>query len=468
MIARHANMAPFEPLPPSVIVLAAGKGTRMRSSRPKVLHEVGHRALLHHVLAVAAELKVRETIVVVGPDMEDVEQAARGFAPEVKIAQQARQLGTGDAVRAALPLIAAGHGDILVLFGDTPLIRPKTIKAMQEAKASGAAVIVLGFRPEDPASYGRLITKGAAAPLVLERIVEFADATADERSSSLCNSGIFLIDGIEIGSLLSDVKNDNAKGEYYLTDIVSLAARRGLRVLALEAEPDEVLGVNSRTDLAAAEAAFQARARARAMEEGSSLIAPDTVFFAADTGVGRDVVIGPHVVFGLGVTLGDEVFIDAFCHLAGTRVARGARVGPFARLRPGTEIGEGAHIGNFVEIKKAVIESGAKINHLSYIGDARVGAKANIGAGTITCNYDGIAKYETVIEAGAFIGSNSALVAPVTIGEGAYVGSGSVITKDVPKDALAIARGQQTVHEGWAARFRERDKRDVKNKKSKE
>jgi bifunctional UDP-N-acetylglucosamine pyrophosphorylase/glucosamine-1-phosphate N-acetyltransferase len=241
-----------------------------------------------------------------------------------------------------------------------------------------------------------------------------------------------------------------------------------LRVLALEAEPAEVLGVNSRADLATAEAAFQARARARAMEEGASLIAPDTVFFAADTRVGRDVVIGPHVVFGPGVTLGDEVTIEAFCHLVGARLGRGARIGPFARLRPGALIGEGAHIGNFVEIKKAVIASGAKVNHLAYIGDARIGAKANIGAGTITCNYDGIAKYETVIEAGAFIGSNSALVAPVTIGAGAYVGSGSVITKDVPKDALAVARGQQIVREGWAARFRQRGKLQTKDKKSKE
>lgn len=444
---------------PSIIVLAAGKGTRMRSKLPKVLHEVGRRPLLHHVLNTAAALYARETIVVVGPGMENVAAAAKVFAPEAKIAIQERQLGTGDAVRAALPRLSAKSGDVAVLFGDTPMIRPETIAQMRKVRAGGAAVVALGFRPADSAAYGRLVTKATGGGLLLERIVEHADATAEERAISLCNSGIFLIDAAKIESLLAGLKNNNAKGEYYLTDIVTIARGQGLKVVALEADPDEVLGINSRADLAAAEAAFQKRARTDAMTKGATLVAPETVYFAADTELGQDVIVAPHVVFGPGVKVEDDVSIEAFSHLEGARVARGARIGPFARLRPGAEIGESAHIGNFVEIKKSTIEQGAKVNHLTYIGDARVGAKTNIGAGTITCNYDGYTKHFTDIGSGAFIGSNTALIAPVRIGDGAYIGSGSVIAKDVGPDALALSRAQLVEKPGWAARFRDQKTR---------
>lgn len=459
-------MTPSDQSPLSIVVLAAGKGKRMRSSRPKVLHEVAHRPLLHHVLATAAELGAQETVVVVGLAMEEVGHAARAFAPGAKIALQERQLGTGDAVRAALPHWS-GKGDVLVLFGDTPLVTAETIRRMQAAKKDGAKIVVLGFRPKDPAAYGRLVTKGSGDALVLERIVELADASPQERAIGFCNSGIFLIDGGEIVGLVGALKSDNKQGEFYLTDIVGLANAADGRVLALAAGEEELLGVNSRADLAAAEGAFQRRARGAAMEAGATLVDPDTVYLAADTKLGRDVVIGPHVVFGLGVTIEDEATIEAFSHITGAHVAKGARVGPFARLRPGAKVGEGARVGNFVEVKNAVLDRGAKVNHLTYIGNAMIGAKANIGAGTITCNYDGFEKFETVIGAGAFVGSNSSLVAPVTIGEGAYVGSGSVITKDVPKDALAVARGRQETREGWAASFRERRGRE-KAKKAKE
>ncbi|MFO1186608.1 MAG: bifunctional UDP-N-acetylglucosamine diphosphorylase/glucosamine-1-phosphate N-acetyltransferase GlmU [Alphaproteobacteria bacterium] len=459
-------MTPPDHSPLSIVVLAAGKGKRMRSSRPKVLHEVARRPLLHHVLATAAELGARETIVVVGPGMEEVGAAARAFAPAAKIALQERQLGTGDAVRAALPLWSGG-GDVLVLFGDTPLVRTETIRRMQSTKGQGATIVVLGFRPKDPAAYGRLVTTRSGDALVLERVVEFADADAEERTIGFCNSGIFLIDGREIASLVGALTNDNKQGEFYLTDIVGIANSKRARVVALEADAEELLGINSRADLATAEAAFQRRARSAAMEAGVTLIDPDTVYFAADTVVGRDTVVGPNVVFGPGVAIGEDVTIEAFCHLTGAAIGRGARIGPFARMRPGARIGEDAHIGNFVEIKNSVIEQGAKANHLAYLGDAKIGEKTNIGAGTITCNYDGFEKFPTVIGAGAFVGTNASLVAPVTIGAGAYIGAGSVVTKDVPSDALAVARSKQEMREGWAASFRERRARE-KAKKAKE
>lgn len=440
---------------PSVIVLAAGKGTRMHSGLPKVLHEIGRRPLLHHVLATAEKLAPAEIIIVIGPGMEPVAQAAKAFAPGAKVVVQERQAGTGDAVRTALPALIAAAKDVLVLFGDTPLVRAETIEAMRKA-GQNAAVTVLGFRPADPGAYGRLVTKPAGELLLLERIVEFADASPSEREIALCNSGIFLIERKHLSALLSELRSDNAKGEFYLTDIAGIARRKGLQTVAIEAGAEEVLGVNSRVDLAAAEAAFQRRARQAAMEEGATLIDPDSVFFSADTIIGRDVIVGPNVVFGRAVTIDDGATIEAFCHLEGAHIASGASVGPFARLRPGAKIGINAHIGNFVEIKKSSIEEGAKVNHLTYIGDARVGPKANIGAGTITCNYDGFAKHFTDIGARAFIGSNTALIAPVKIGDGAYIGSGSVIASDVEPDALAITRADFVEKPGWAARFRER------------
>jgi bifunctional UDP-N-acetylglucosamine pyrophosphorylase/glucosamine-1-phosphate N-acetyltransferase len=353
-------------------------------------------------------------------------------------------------VLAARAAIAVGADVILVLFADTPLLRPETLQRMRAPLAEGAAVAVLGFRAADPTGYGRLLVEGGA----LLAIREDKDATAAERAVDLCNAGVMALAGGEALALLEAVGSDNAKGEFYLTDVVALARARGLAAVALEADEAEVQGVNDRAQLAAVEAALQQRLRAAAMAGGATLVAPETVFLAMDTVLGRDVVVEPNVVFAAGVTVGEGVHIRAFSHLDGAKVAAGAIVGPYARLRPGADIGPGAHIGNFVEIKNATVGAGAKINHLTYVGDARVGAAANLGAGTITCNYDGFGKFTTEIGAGAFIGSNSALVAPVTIGAGAYIGSGSVVTDDVPADALALGRGRQVVKEGWAARFR--------------
>jgi bifunctional UDP-N-acetylglucosamine pyrophosphorylase / glucosamine-1-phosphate N-acetyltransferase len=446
---------------PSVVVLAAGKGTRMRSDRPKVLHEIGARSLLHHVLNAATALHAQEVVVVVGPGMESVASAAKAAIPGVKIAVQQQARGTGDAVRAALPMVAGG--DLVVLFGDTPLVGIKPIAPMLAARKAGASIVVLGFRPQDPARYGRLVTRPGT--MEVERIVEYADASAAELKIDLCNSGIFVIDGTVAARLIGAIKSNNAKHEFYLTDIVAIGAAQGLKTCAVEAgDPDDVLGVNSRAELAQAEAIFQDRARRAAMDAGATLIDPKTVYFATDTKLGMDVIIGPNVVFGPGVTIDDNVRIEAFSHIEGAHVKRGARVGPFARLRPGADIGENAHIGNYVEIKKAVIEEGAKVNHLTYIGDARVGAATNVGAGTITCNYDGHDKHFTDIGAGAFIGSNTALIAPVKVGDGAYVGSGSVIARDVPPDALALTRAELVEKPGWAAKFRARRRRPTKAK----
>jgi bifunctional UDP-N-acetylglucosamine pyrophosphorylase / glucosamine-1-phosphate N-acetyltransferase len=433
------------------IVLAAGEGTRMRSARPKVLHEVASRSLLAHVLAALRAAGGTATAVVVGPDRDDVAAEAHHAMPGAQIFVQAERRGTAHAVLAAKAAIAQGADDVLVIFGDTPLIRPQTLAKLRSALADGAAVAVLGFRPADPTGYGRLVTRGAE----LLSIVEQADATEQERAITLCNGGLMAFAGKSALPILERIGNANRKGEFYLTDAVKIARDTGLRAVALEVTEDEVSGINTKAQLAATEAAMQQRLRQAALDAGVNLVAPETVYLAADTKLGSDVTVEPYVVFGPGVTVEEGATIRSFSHLAGAHVGKGAIVGPFARLRPGARLEADVHIGNFVEVKEALIETGAKANHLSYIGDARVGAGANIGAGTITCNYDGSAKHRTDIGKGAFIGSNSALVAPVTIGDGAYVGSGSVITEDVPPDALALGRGRQTVKEGWAKRLRD-------------
>jgi len=439
-------------MPTAVIVLAAGQGTRMNSDLPKVLHPLAGAPLLAHALATARGLAPERIVLVIGHGADAVAAAARAIDEEVTVVTQAEQRGTGHAVLQAAPALAGFSGDAIVLYADTPFIRPETLEAMLAARGEGAAVVVLGFEAADPGAYGRLVRDEGG----LKAIVEARDATPEERTIRLCNSGLLAADAGTLFDLLAHVRPDNAKAEYYLTDVVKLARARGLTAAAITCPEAETLGVNSRADLAAAEAAFQARARAAALENGATLTDPATVWFALDTVIGRDVVIGPNVVFGPEVTVESGGTIHAFCHLEGCHVSRGARIGPFARLRPGAEIAEDAHIGNFVEIKNAIVEEGAKANHLTYIGDARVGAGANIGAGTITCNYDGVFKHHTDIGAGAFIGSNSALVAPVRIGDGALVGAGSVITEDVPDGALAIARGRQATKPGIGRKLIER------------
>jgi bifunctional UDP-N-acetylglucosamine pyrophosphorylase/glucosamine-1-phosphate N-acetyltransferase len=433
------------------IVLAAGEGTRMRSSRPKVLHAVAGRSLLAHVLAALRAAGGTSTAVVVGPNREDVAAETRSALPSAQVFVQTERRGTAHAVLAARAAIEQGADDILVIFGDTPLIRPQTLTKLREALAGGAAVAVLGFKPADPTGYGRLVTQGRE----LLSIVEQADASESERTIALCNGGLMAFDGRTALEILHRIGNDNRKGEFYLTGAVAIARSMKLRTVALEVTEDEVSGINTKAQLAEAEVVLQSRLRQAALDAGVTLVAPGTVHLAADTKLGKDVTVEPYVVFGPGVTVEDGAIIRSFSHLQGAHVGPGAIVGPFARLRPGAKLEQGVHIGNFVEIKEALIEAGAKANHLSYIGDARVGAGANIGAGTITCNYDGAAKYRTDIGKGVFIGSNSALVAPVTIGDGAYVGSGSVITANVPADALALGRGRQTVKEGWAKRLRD-------------
>jgi bifunctional UDP-N-acetylglucosamine pyrophosphorylase/glucosamine-1-phosphate N-acetyltransferase len=387
---------------------------------------------------------------VVGPDREDVAAEARRVAPGVQTFVQTERRGTAHAVLAAREAIQQEVDDVLVIFGDTPLITPETLARLRGALSDGAAVAVLGFRPADPKGYGRLVTQGAD----LLSIVEDADATDAQRTITLCNGGLMALAGRQALAILERIGNANRKGEFYLTDAVSVARGMALKTVALEVSEDEVSGINTKAQLAAAEAVTQQRLRAAAMDAGVTLVAPETVHFSADTQLGRDVTVEPFVVFGPGVTVEDGATIRSFSHLQGARVGKGAIVGPYARLRPGAKLGEGVHIGNFVEVKEATIEDGAKANHLAYIGDARVGAAANIGAGTITCNYDGAAKHRTDIGAGAFIGSNSSLVAPVKIGDGAYTGSGSVITRDVPAGSLALGRAQQVVKEGWAERLR--------------
>jgi bifunctional UDP-N-acetylglucosamine pyrophosphorylase/glucosamine-1-phosphate N-acetyltransferase len=434
------------------IVLAAGVGTRMRSLRPKVLHTIAGRSLIGYVIDAVAQAGQGALAVVVGPGHDAVAAEAKRYAPQAMMYIQHERRGTAHAVLAARAAIACDLDDVVIVFGDTPFVRPQTLRRLRQAIAADAAVAVLGFRPRDPTGYGRLITKHGR----LIAIREEKDASAEERRIGLCNAGLMAIAGRHALAILERIDNNNAKSEFYLTDAVAIARAMRLAAVALEVEEDEVRGINTKAQLAEAEAVMQRQRRTAALEAGVTLIAPETVFLAADTVLGRDVVIEPNVVFGPGVVVEDEAVIHAFSHLEGAHVGKGASVGPFARLRPGTRIGAKARIGNFVEVKAAAIEAGAKANHLAYIGDARVGEGANVGAGTITCNYDGAAKHHTDIGKGAFIGSNSALVAPVTIGDGAYVGSGSVITHDVPADALAVGRARQVVKEGWASRPRQR------------
>ncbi|MGB0684341.1 MAG: bifunctional UDP-N-acetylglucosamine diphosphorylase/glucosamine-1-phosphate N-acetyltransferase GlmU [Magnetovibrionaceae bacterium] len=433
----------------TAVVLGAGLGTRMKSKTPKVLHKVAGRPMINHLLAAVETLDPDQAVVVIGPEATDVADAV---APYPTVIQHDR-LGTGHAVRAARDWLSKAQGTVLVLFGDSPLIRPETLKALADRRAEddNPAVVVLGFTPADPGAYGRLITDGAGHLL---RIVEAKDASAEEAKVGLCNSGVMALDAKVAVDLLDRIGNDNAKGEYYLTDAVGLAVGDGRICAVVEASEEETLGVNSRVELATAEAIIQSRLREAAMLGGATLTDPESVFFSFDTTLGQDVEIGPNVFFGPGVTVGNDVAIKAFCHLEGATLGNGSVIGPYARLRPGAELAEDVRIGNFVEVKKSVIEPGAKVNHLTYIGDAEIGAGANIGAGTITCNYDGYNKSRTVIGKGAFIGSNSALVAPVTIGDGAIVGAGSAIARDVPADALAVTREKQLEVKGWAARFR--------------
>ena len=443
----------------AVVVLAAGQGTRLKSARPKVLHEVAGKAMLDHVLDAAATLAPERIVVVLGPDMEAVAEAARAHRENLQTVVQEQRLGTGDAVACARPALAGylgpdDSGDILVVFGDTPLLSAETLQAMAAARRAPGApeLLCVAFRPEDTARYGRVL---CGPDGTVEKIVEHADASESERAIGLCNGGMLLGDGPVLMSLVAQLGNDNAKGEYYLTEVFALARAAGQRAGVAEVDPDEIMGIDTRADLAAAEALMQARLRAQAMAGGATLVDPATVWLSTDTVLGRDVTIQPNVYFGPGVVVGDGVEIRAFSHLEGATVAAGALVGPFARLRPGAVLGAGARVGNFVELKNATLGAGAKANHLAYLGDAEIGAAANIGAGTITCNYDGMAKHRTEIGEGAFIGSNTALVAPVTVGAGAIVGAGSTIARDVPAGAVAVARGAQKNREGGAARLRE-------------
>ena len=433
----------------ALVILAAGKGTRMNSDLPKVLHPIAHAPMLAHAMAAGAVLEPQRTVIIAGHGAEAVAAMVAETDETAQVVIQAEQLGTGHAVAQARAALDGFDGDVVVLFGDTPFLRPDTLDRMIAAHGAHDLVI-LGFDTADPAArYGRLIVANGQ----LEKIVEYKDATPEERAISFCNSGLMACDAATLFELVAEIDNDNAQGEYYLTDIVELAQARGLSVTAVKCDEAETLGINSRADLAAADAVLQARARAELMENGVTLMAPDTVYLAFDTVIGRDTVIEPNVVFGPGVTVESGATIRAFCHLEGCHVSRGATIGPFARLRPGAELAEEVHIGNFVEIKNAQVAEGAKINHLTYIGDAEIGARSNIGAGTITCNYDGVMKHRTVIGADAFIGSDTMLVAPVTVGDGAMTATGSVITRDIEPGALAVARTRQDNKPGFARKF---------------
>jgi bifunctional UDP-N-acetylglucosamine pyrophosphorylase/glucosamine-1-phosphate N-acetyltransferase len=444
----------------AVLILAAGQGTRMKSALPKVLHKVANRPMIGHALAAAQALSPERVIAVIGPGMESV---AAAVAP-VPTAVQQLQRGTGDAVMAARDALGGFAGDVLVLYGDSPMTTPETLgRLLAERQRANAAVAVIGMRPDEPGAYGRLVLGKDGT---LDAIVEAKDATDAQRQITLCNSGVMAIDGKHLWSLLDAVGNSNAKNEYYLTDIVGIARARGLACAAIEAPAPEMMGVNSRAELAEAEAAMQRRLRAHHMSEGVTFTAPDSVFLSADTKLGRDCVVGPFVVFGPEVSIGEGVEIPAFCHLAGAKVGDRAIIGPFARLRPGAELADNVHVGNFVEVKNAKLASGVKANHLAYIGDATVGEGTNIGAGTITCNYDGIDKHRTDIGKDVFVGTNASLVAPVKIGDGAMIAAGSVITDDVPGDALALGRGRQAVKEGRAAAWKAQKRAAKAAKKS--
>lgn len=434
------------------IILAAGEGTRMKSSLPKVLHPIAGLPMVAHVVRAAQSAGAGDVALVIGHGGDAVRKAAAGFAPGTEIFVQEQRLGTAHAVLAAREAIAKGYDDVIVVFGDTPLLNPDDLKAARAKLAEGNAVVVMGFRTDDPAGYGRLIEKDGR----LLAIREAKDCSAEELKISFLNGGLMAIDGKLALSFLDRVGKNNAKGEYYLTDVVEIANADGLKVIAIEVSFDSVLGINNRAELAEAESIWQQRKRRDTMLAGVTLLAPETVFFSHDTEIGADTVIEPNVFFGPGVKIAERVKIHAFSHLEGATVAPGSEVGPYARLRPGAELKAKAKVGNFVEIKKATLEEGAKVSHLTYIGDARVGAAANIGAGTVTCNYDGYSKFFTDIGANAFIGSNSSLVAPIKIGDGAYVASGSVITQDVPGDALAFGRARQTSLPGKAKELRQR------------
>jgi len=436
----------------AVIVLAAGQGTRMKSALPKVMHKIAGRPMLAHVLAVAKALGAARIVVVTAPGAQAVTKLAAEWGAEAVV--QERQLGTGHAVLAGEKSLEGFEGNLLVLFGDAPLLTQGTLSRLTARLQSGADLSALGFRAADPTGYGRMVVEGDR----LIRIVEDKDASHDERRIDLCFAGMLAGRAGAIFDLLHQVDNRNAQSEFYLTDIIAIARKRGLNCAIVEGDEKEMLGVNSRAQLAQAESAFQARRRTELMESGVTLIAPETIYFSADTIIEPDAVIGPYVVFGPGVTVGTGAEIRAFCHLEGAEVGAGAIVGPFARLRPGAVLEESVHVGNFVEVKNARLEKGAKANHLSYIGDARVGAASNIGAGTITCNYDGENKHFTDIGARVFVGSHSTLVAPVKIGDGAYVGAGSVITENVEPDALALGRARQAVKPGRAAAIRSKSK----------
>jgi bifunctional UDP-N-acetylglucosamine pyrophosphorylase/glucosamine-1-phosphate N-acetyltransferase len=440
----------------AAIILAAGEGTRLNSATPKVLHQIAGRPMIRHVTEALRPLDPAATVVVLGPGMEAV---AHAVAP-AKTTIQSPPRGTGDAVRTAKSALASrlkkgDIADVVVLFGDAPMLRPETIAAMlaERRRAPTAAIAAAGMRPADPSLYGRFVLDPDGG---LVRIVEARDATPAEREIGLCNGGIMAIDARHLFDLIDQIGNDNAKREFYLTDIIAIARAQGLACRVAELPAEEVGGVNTRAELAEAEAILQQRLRGRAMQDGATLVAPETVFLSADTKLGRDVVVEPHVVFGPGVSVADNVRIRSFSHLEGATIAEGAIVGPFARLRPGAILEAEVHVGNFVEVKETRLGAGAKANHLSYLGDSEIGAGTNIGAGTITCNYDGFNKHRTTIGRDAFIGSNTALVAPVTVGDGAYVATGSVVTSDVPADALTIARGRQVDKPGRASELRER------------
>jgi bifunctional UDP-N-acetylglucosamine pyrophosphorylase / glucosamine-1-phosphate N-acetyltransferase len=442
------------------IVLAAGEGTRMRSSLPKVLHPVASQPLLAHVLHAVPNGTGAATAVVIGPNHEDVAAEARRVRPDAATYIQRERLGTAHAVLAAREAVARGADDLLIVFGDTPLISPVTFERLRAPLKNGATLAVLGFRAADPTGYGRLLVEGDR----LVAIREQADASQAERAITLCNAGVMAFDGRKALEIIEKIGHANAKGEYYLTDAVTVVRDLGLEAVVIETSEDEVRGINTKAQLAEAEQVMQSRLRKAAMDAGVTMIAPETVYLAADTTFGNDVTIEPFVVIGPGVSIADGAVIHSFSHIVQASIGKKASIGPYARLRPGTSLGEGVKIGNFVETKAATLQAGAKVNHLSYIGDAHVGEGANIGAGTITCNYDGFDKHRTTIGAGAFVGSNSSLVAPVKIGNRAYVGSGSVITKDVPDDALAVERSLQNNREGGAARYREMKTRDKKPK----
>ena len=437
----------------AVVILAAGQGTRMRSDTHKVLHPIASRPLLLHLLDRVDALGADKRVVVVGKGREQVEAAIAGR--DVAVAVQAEQKGTGHAVQQAASALEGYQGPVLILYGDTPFVEAETLRRMLDRLSDddGHGVVVLGSCPADPGKYGRIITGEGDR---IAKMVEYRDATEDERAVRLCNSGMMAVRAADLFRWLGEVGNDNAAKEYYLPDIVNIAAAEGREAVVIEGDPYETAGVNSRAELAHLELEWQRRRREQALEDGATLIDPESVWFAFDTRLGRDVTVEPHVVFGPGVEIADGAVIKAFSHIDGATIGARASIGPFARIRPGTRLGEKTKVGNFVELKKAQVAEGAKVNHLSYVGDAEVGARANVGAGTITCNYDGFGKYRTVIGVGAFIGSNTALVAPVTIGDGAVIGAGSVITKDVEADALAVERSEQKGIAGWAKRFRER------------